>query len=314
MMTPPERATLIVNRAARGVARRFDGDRCLRYLRKRGLDVQLEYPASAREATAAAATAAGRGDDLVFVAGGDGSVRDVATALAGTATALAALPMGTVNVWARETGIPRGLRAAIDTHLAGQRVRADLGCAGAHRFLLMAGIGWDALIARSVRPRFKQSFGDLAYVLQAAQMLPCLRPVRTRWRADGSEREDQLAQMVLSNTRLYGGMVHLAPEASAGDGLLDGLALTPHTVIDFTRLAARLALGRLTGDRCAERFRVRAVEVLTPGLPVQLDGDYTGETPMRFSVQQQALLVSIPAGPLPAILRGAHRDGAAIPT
>jgi YegS/Rv2252/BmrU family lipid kinase len=306
MMSPPERATLIVNRAARGVARRFDGDRCLRYLRKRGLEVRLEYPASAREATAAAASAATRGDDLVFVAGGDGSVRDVATGLAGSATALAALPLGTVNIWARETGIPGALRAAIDAHLAGQRACVDLGRANGERFLLMAGLGWDALIARTVSPRLKRRLGDFAYLVRTAQLLPALRPLPARWRIEGAEFRGRLALMVVSNTRLYGGRVRFNPGAIADDGLLDGVALTPRTLVDGARLSAKLAAGRLAGDVRVQAFRARELEFVTPGIPVQLDGDYVGETPMRFAVEPGALLVSIPAGPLPPILGGAR--------
>ena len=128
------------------------------------------------EAIREAAQSATRGDDLLFVIGGDGSVRDAALGLAGSNTALAAVPAGTVNIWAKEAGIPNGLRAAVDAHITGQSVHIDLGRAAGQCFLLMAGIGWDAQVARNVAPWLKRHLGDIAYIIQAGWMLPQLRP------------------------------------------------------------------------------------------------------------------------------------------
>src|SRR5690606_3461937 len=124
---------------------------------------QLVIPESAEDATRHARLAAERGDDVLFVVGGDGSVRDTALGVAGSGTALAAVPSGTVNIWAREAGIPRSLRKSIDAHLEGQSVHMDLGRAGDHCFLLMAGVGWDAKIARQVSSGLKKRVGDIAY-------------------------------------------------------------------------------------------------------------------------------------------------------
>ena len=296
-------ATLIVNPLARGAGRRLpEPVRALRYLRARGLEARLELPGSALEATRAAAASAERGDDLLFVAGGDGSLRDAALGLAGSGTALAAVPAGTVNVWARETNLPRGLRAAIDSHLEGQAIRMDLGRAGPGCFLLMASVGWDARIAARVSFRLKRHVGDLAYVFAGVLMLPGLRAQRTDWTADGHERQGPLALMVVSNTRLYGGRVRFAPLARATDGLLDVVALQPRSAAEVMRLSLRLARGRLAGDPAALVEQATELEVHTPGLAVQVDGDYLGESPVTLRIDPGALLVSVPAGPLPAIL------------
>jgi diacylglycerol kinase family enzyme len=176
--------------------------------------------------------------------------------------------------------------------------RADGGC-----FLLMAGIGWDAEVTREVSPRLKKRVGDIAYIVQGALMAPRVRTRIVRWSADDATREGPLAVMVVSNTRLYGGRVRFTPEALANDGALDVAARFPRTVRDAARLAGKLALNRLSGDSCVYEGRVTAVEVETPGMAVQLDGDYAGETPMRFSVEPGALRVSLPEGELPPILR-----------
>ena len=307
-MTEPRSATVLVNPAARGVSERFDGSRIVRYLGRRGIEARLTVPSAPLEAIREAAQSATRGDDLLFVIGGDGSVRDAALGLAGSTTALAAVPAGTVNVWAKEAGIPHGLRAAVDAHITGQSVHIDLGRAAGQCFLLMAGIGWDAQVARNVAPWLKRHLGDLAYVTQAGWMLPQLRPTPTRWRAAGEWMEEPLAWMVLGNTRLYGGRIHLTPDAAIDDGKLDLIALCPRNVLEGARLAAKVAVAHFRDDPRVFEQRSHEVHIETPGLPVQMDGDFAGETPMTFSADPAALLVSIPGGRLARIFTRPHID------
>ena len=307
-MTPPRSATVLVNPAARGVAQRVDSSRLMRYLSRQGVEARLAIPPSPLEATREAEQAGKRGDELLFVVGGDGSVRDAALGLAGSDTALAAVPAGTVNIWAKEAGIPRRVRAAVDAHLHGQSVHMDLGRAGEQCFLLMAGIGWDAEIARRVPMWLKRHVGDLAYMTQAAWMLPRLRPRHACWTAGADAFEKPLAWMVLGNTRLYGGRIQLTPEAAIDDGQLDLIAFCPEDIFDGARLAAKLGIGNFSGDSNVIEGRAREVRIETPGLAVQLDGDFVGETPMTFRSEPGALLVSVPSGPLSPIFAREHVD------
>jgi len=301
MSQPVKKATLLVNFAARGVRPDLNAEGAVAYLRRQGLDAVLALPASSAEATEAARQSALRGDDLLFVVGGDGSLRDAADGLAGSDTALAAIRGGTANVWAKEVGIPRGTRAALDAHLAGQRLRMDLGRADSHPFLLMAGIGFDAAVTRDVPRGLKRRLGPVAYVLQGVRILPGLHSPILSWVADGQSTRAPAIALIIGNTRLYGGLIELTPDASADDGMLDLCAIHPRGVIDGLRLMTRIAARRFHNDASAIRSRVHDVSVETPGLPVQLDGDFVGETPMRFTIEPGALVVSIPAGPLPAI-------------
>ena len=308
MTTPYRRATFLVNPVARGVSKRLpDPERAVRYIRKRGLEVDLVVPGSPGEATDAARRAAERGDELLFVAGGDGTLRDVAQGLVGSNTALAPLPAGTVNILAREIDLPLSVRGAIDEHLAGQRTRMDVGRIGERCFLLMASVGWDAEVTRRINPDLKRRLGDAAYMLQGAMIIPRLKPEPARWRADDRLFEDDLAVLVISNTRLYGGRVEFSPGAYADDGQLDVVALCPHSVLDGARLSARLAVSRLEGDERVIQARAECVEFETPGFPVQADGDFICETPATIRVERGALWISVPAGELPDVLSGRDR-------
>lgn len=315
MPLPSGPVTVIVNAAARGVLRRFDAEACARYLGRRGYPATVVRPKSADGTREAAAAAARRGEAAVFVAGGDGTLRTVADGLLQTKTALAAIPAGTVNVLARELGLPRGLRAAVDAHLAGQRVAMDVGRANGVPFLLMASAGWDAEVARDVSLALKRQGGDLAYVLRGVLSLPRLRPRFARWTVglglglDAFAREAPVLSLVASNSRLYGGLLSFAPEATVDDGQLDIVALCPRGLRDGLGMAWSLVRRDVAAHPRSFTARTAGLEIETPGMPYQLDGDYGGETPLRLEVERRALLVSVPPGRLPGMFAAADQPG-----
>ena len=294
-------ATIVANPHARGM-RRFDTEEALRRLEERGYEARLELPDSPGGTAQAAGRAAERGDAFVFVLGGDGTVRLAAGAMAGSESALAVLPGGTANVWAKEAGIPRNLMRALDTHLDGQQVAMDLGRANGEPFLLMAGIGWDAEIAATVTPALKRKLGVLAYVLHGIPMLPRLRTTAAAWSAGSESAEEQAGLIVVSNTRLYGGFLMFSMGASARDGQLDACIFTPRTAGEALRQALRVVVRRHPGADGVRELRTPGFDVTTPGLPVQLDGDVVGETPVTLTVERGAIRMSVPAGALTPVL------------
>lgn len=292
------RARILVNPVARSVRRRFDPEGAMRFLRARGIEATLVFPSSTAEA---AREAADEGVDTLFVVGGDGTLRQASIGLAGTKTALAAIPAGTTNVWAREAGIPHGIRTAFESHVEGQRVRMDLGRANGVPFLLMVSAGWDADVVRSVNPAFKKRTGKTAYAISAARAFPFFRPVRAEMRSGIAHWDVHLAVAIISNTRLYGGLVEPSPGAVANDGLLDVCALCPERIVDSVRLTGRLFAHRMSSDIRAVTLRVPEFTIETAGIPYQLDGDFAGYSPLDITVDPGALLVSVPSGPLPRI-------------
>ena len=294
-------ATIVANPHARGM-RRFDTEEALRRLEERGYEASLELPDSPHGTAQAAGRAADRGDAFVFVLGGDGTVRLAAGAMAGSESALAVLPGGTANVWAKEAGIPRNLNRALDTHLDGQQVAMDLGRANGEPFLLMAGIGWDAEIAATVTPGLKRKLGVLAYVLHGIPMLPRLRTAEVAWSAGSESVEERAGLIVVSNTRLYGGFLMFSMGASARDGQLDACIFTPRTAGEALRQALRVVVRRHPGADGVRELRTPGFDVTTPGLPVQLDGDVVGETPVTLTVERGAIRMSVPGGSLTPVL------------
>ena len=146
-------------------------------------------------------------------AGGDGTVREVIQSLVGQKTTLGVLPLGTVNVWARETGIPLRLDQAREVLVQGVHRRIDVGRANDRYFLLMAGVGFDAEVARRVEASALTQMGlkMVDYFATTGWLAVTHQPARVTIRYDQGKRRTLNAQMiVIGNTRLYGGVMTFA--------------------------------------------------------------------------------------------------------
>jgi YegS/Rv2252/BmrU family lipid kinase len=284
-------------------------------LRARGAAVEVAATTRRGEGVTIARQAAAAGADVLFACGGDGTLNEAVNGLAGTETALAAFPAGTVNVWAREVGIPADPVRAVSLLWEGDVRRIDLGRAGDTYFLLMAGIGFDADVAAQVTRPEKRRWGPLAYlgrgIVTAARW-----PRQRMWlRLDGRALRRRLLFVVVGNTRLYGGVVNITHRAVADDGLLDvclfggqGLA---EKVWHFLRVATRSH----TRHPTVEYYRVRRFTLVTrPRAAVQVDGDSIGQTPMVFEAVPKALKVVVPRRSLDGLfLQPPEAEGLGLP-
>ena len=286
-----KRTLAIVNPTARGVPgieRLRDAISSLA-----GWEATLEATTRAGHATELARAAAQRGLDAVIACGGDGTINEIANGLAGSETAMATVRGGTANVWAKEIGVPKSASEAVHVLVNGEQRTMDLGRAGERYFLLMAGIGFDAGIVKRVSPGLKRRFGAVAY---AASVLRAFghRSVEADLIVDNDALPSPLYWLLLGNTRSFGGVLNVTHQAKANDGLLD-FCLLQHGGLPRLVWLAIWALLKRHQNRAEVVYRTASsIDVRTPGLPVQIDGDYLGETPMTFSIAPGALRVIVP--------------------
>jgi len=295
-----KRALAVYNPASRGRPSIEQVGRALDWLRGRGWEADLEVTRATGHATELAREAAARGFDALLACGGDGTVNEAANGLTGSITALAVLPGGTANIWAKEARIPRKPLDAVRLLEEAEARAIDLGRAswagGERYFVLMAGVGFDAAIVRSLSTKLKRRLGAAAYVLSGLRMAIGYRTARAQLQIDGEPCSSGLYWAVVGNTRNYGGLIDITHRARADDGALDLCLLDRGGLLRLAWLLPWLLLGR--HDRRAHVLyqRMRSLEAQTPGLPVQVDGEYLGETPMRFEVAPAALQVVVPHG------------------
>ncbi len=272
-----------------------DLERLVAPLRREGWQVEIGCTDRAGHATELARAAVERGCDMVVAAGGDGTVNEVVQALAGTQATLGVVPLGTGNVWAHEVGIPLDPPAAIRVLLEGRVRRVDLGMAGDRYFLLMAGVGYDAVVAQSTASSAKRRLGILAYVFRGAGVAFSYRGRRVVLDVDGVQRQYRALLVVIGNTRRYGGQVSLTPEARIDDGLLDVCVFRGVGLLHAAWYVLQVLIGRHTHDPGVAYFRARRMMVRSePPQLVQVDGDTIGETPMGFLVRNRFLKVIVP--------------------
>jgi len=240
----------------------------------------------------------------IIVAGGDGTLNEVVNGIlsmptASTKVRLGILPMGTMNVFARELGIPPKIKTAWQIILAGAEKQIDVGKVeflhsnrAARYFVQMAGIGLDARAIELVNLRLKQYVGPLAYIVA---LIKAMREPHPEIKAT-LENSHYTAQFVLiGNGQRYGGSYRVFPEANLTDGQLD-LCLF-HRVNFYWVLVSglKLLLTGKVGRNNVTRVKTNTLYITSNiRVPVQVDGEAAGELPVRISVIPRMLRVLVP--------------------
>jgi YegS/Rv2252/BmrU family lipid kinase len=208
------RACLITNpKSGRGGV---DLSEALTVLQANGWDVTVRQKLKGGMAEKLAREAVEQGYNVVVDCGGDGTLSEIINGVVGADIAVGTLPGGTANVWAHEMGISHELRRAAMQLVTATRRRVDVGHVdvnGKHGayFLMMAGIGIDAAVMSRVNKKLKNRIGKLAIGLAALESLPDVRVVPVQIDLDGSHWQGKLSQIVVGNTRRYGGFTSMTP-------------------------------------------------------------------------------------------------------
>lgn len=258
-----------------------------------GLKVEIQRTAGPGHATELACRLCGCGARVVVAAGGDGTVNEVTQALVGTDTALAVLPLGSGNDFARALGIPMDLAKAVEAVVRGQERRVDVGEAQGRYYLNALGMGIDGQIAHDYRThRFLR--GEVGYLLATVYEVFRFRPFWAEVELGDVRYQGEFLAVAAMNGPWAGGGFCLAPQARLDDGQLD-LALLGHyprlvrlAVLPKTRDGSYLKLARAKLLRAREAL-VRAERPLF----VHLDGELLPErvTTLKVELLPQALRV-----------------------
>jgi undecaprenyl-diphosphatase len=255
--------------------------------------------------TAALAVASGAG--LVVAAGGDGTVRACAQALAGSAIPLAIIPLGTANLTARALGVPHRIGQALRAGFGGKDRRIDLARAEGLTScspmicapmicVAMAGIGLDAAVVGATRPGRKRRLGWLAYAAAGAAWLAGPLAEFTITMDDGQPLTRRARCVVVGNAGLLPGGFVLLPDARLNDGVLDVGILAPDSPAGWAQVAGRVLARDRHQDRLLERYQARRVEIGSGcSLPRQVDGEMIGHgRTLTMSAWRGALTVRLP--------------------
>ncbi len=215
------------------------------------------------------------GCDVVFVAGGDGTVMAAATAMASSGVPLAILPTGTGNLLARNLDLPLNDEAAcLRIGIAGRDRAIDVAGVADRKFVVMAGLGFDAAIMRDAPEGLKKAVGWPAYVVSATKHLRGRGMRVTITLDDGTPLQRRVRTVVVGNVGKLQGNIPLLPDAKPDDGVLDIVVISIRNVLDWVRVGGRVMRRADVPDRRMERFTAKHVVIeASHTQPRQLDGD-----------------------------------------
>jgi diacylglycerol kinase (ATP) len=295
------RTCVIFNPTARGEkARRFR-----HHLDAIGKQSTLKHTVGAGDARRLAAEAVREGFEIVVAAGGDGTLNEVLNGFSDVPDGferarLGLLPLGTVNVFARELAIPTKLDAAWAAICQGREARIDLPMVDYHAkgmrecryFAQLAGAGLDARAVEMVQWQLKKKIGYLAYVVAG---LKALMGAQSQITATGGGHSVTGEQVLIGNGRLYGGQYRVFPQANLSDGLLEVCVFPRVTWFTLVHCGPSLLLRGTLPASATQGFQAESLTLSSPSItPLEADGELLGHLPATFSVQRSRLRVIVP--------------------
>jgi diacylglycerol kinase (ATP) len=246
------------------------------------------------------------GARLLVVVGGDGSVNEVANGIAGLPDVeVAVIARGTGWDFVRTYDIPRDVKAAVEVALNGRTREIDLGRAHFRRwdgseaesiFANSASAGMSGAIAQRANETTKGLGGKVSYAWATFAVFARWKTSEVRVRVGDEVRAGRMHDVVVANGRYFGGGMMMCPEAEPDDGLFDVLLIGDLTKRDLIVTLPKTYKGKHLPHPKAELLRGATVVVEAPEpLPIELDGEQPGTTPVRFDVVPKALRLRVPS-------------------
>ncbi|HEX7083454.1 MAG TPA: diacylglycerol kinase family protein [Gaiellaceae bacterium] len=268
----------------------------------RGEALLSERPGHLIELTRAAVEDGAR---LVVAVGGDGTLNEVVNGLAGADCELATIPLGTGMDFVRTYGIPTRFEDAVRVALEGAPRTID---AGRVRFRTWAGdeaerwfanvgsVGMSGAVAHRANGMSKALGGRATFFYALTRVFLEWRNTEVRVTLDGAERHGPMHDVVVANGAWHGGGMMLAPDARPDDGLFDVVLIGDVSKRDFLTTAPKIYKGRHVAHPKVEVLRSARVAVdADERLPIELEGEHVGTTPVTFELVPGALRVRAPA-------------------
>jgi diacylglycerol kinase (ATP) len=299
-------AKVIVNPVAGAYSTRRKWPRISRLLNHIGLSFDYEYTEGTGHAIELAKAAVSDGYRYLVAVGGDGTVNEVANgilrSMGADNTALSIISTGTGSDFARSTGLPRRYVGACSCLTSPRRLLIDVGVVEYTRdgqlerrfFINYAGLGFDATVVEATE-RFPKYFGGtIPYVVGLLRTFIGYRNKPVALRVGDNVESARILSVVIANGSYIGGGMHIAPEASLNDNLLDMVVIGDIGKLDLLKSMPMVYKGthgkhpKVTMGK-ADRITVESSERIL----VSADGELLGEGPASFWVMPSALSIVV---------------------
>jgi YegS/Rv2252/BmrU family lipid kinase len=294
-----------------------------RFWTSQGWNLHIESTRYTGHATELARQAAAADHRLVFAAGGDGTLNEVANGLVGTASALAPMPVGTANSFAKELGLPRpnvlypdyllevsqalarGRIQAMDVGYVEPQTAQSFGLNGdqptvwpGRHWLLWASTGIDGFVVRQIEPRARwfKYLGPAGYFARALAFLPQFHGLHSTITVDDQTLEGDYLLINVSNCRMWlGGELRLNQNAVLDDGFFELWLFRGKHWPRLFSYGLEITRKEHLNNPDVSVLRCQQVQVTTTApMAYHLDGEPIAETPFTTSLHRGALLLLAP--------------------
>lgn len=297
----PVRTCVIFNPTAKGdKARNFR-----KQLGEFAADAEMRPTTHAGAARELAAAAVKEGFQTIVAAGGDGTLNEVVNGIGDADRGyercrFGVIPLGTVNVFALEVGMPFALKKAWDVVRAGKERVIDLPQVTfrvgdktvTRRFLQMAGAGWDARAVELVNWTLKKRIGRFAYIWAG---LGALKPPEAKVVVRGGNHTEEGDFVLVGNGKFYAGKYAFLFKADLADAVLDITVFPKFQWASLAGCVTNFLLGRYFRPGCQPYFQTPKASITSQAVtPLQLDGELVGHLPAEISILPKTLRVIVP--------------------
>lgn len=290
----------IVNARARSDAARGFAAHVGELFKARGARVDTVVVERGRDLLPIARRYAKTGCTTIVAAGGDGTVSAVASALVGSEAALGVLPLGTLNHFAKDAGIPLGLDAAVDTIVAGHTRLVDVGEVNGHIFVNNSSLGlYPAIVAERSELQRRGMRKWLAFIHAIAKIMRRVPHFHASLHADGKyDSRDKTPFIFVGNNAYHASGLKIGERQHLDGGKLWVCSAPDAGRAELIGMAARALFGRL---RPRELKVLEAEELWVSTrrfrrIHVANDGEIVAtRSPLHYRIRPQALRVIVPA-------------------
>lgn len=294
------KALFIINPVSGGKKKDGVPELIQKYVDSTIFDFETTFSTGISDARDIAKQAAGK-YDIIAAVGGDGTVNEVASAIAGTNSVLAIIPYGSGNGLSRFLSIPMDVEGAFATFNKGRTISIDAGKMNGHWFFNMAGMGFDAHISHVFAHGSKKR-GFISYFKSSLQEINKYEPQLYKLDIDGVKYEREAFMLSMANSSQYGNNAHVSPTASVQDGLLDVCIIKPFPLYRFPEMGLRMFTKTADSSQFVEIIKGKHIIITRskPG-PVHLDGEP--------QIEGAEIKIDVVPGALKVIVGSSYKNG-----
>ncbi|RAP26165.1 hypothetical protein DID78_06975 [Candidatus Marinamargulisbacteria bacterium SCGC AG-343-D04] len=228
----------------------------------------------------------------IVVAGGDGTINSIINMISKTTIPLGIIPTGTVNILARELGVPFSVQSACRRIIRGETLNIDMGKVNGRYFACMSGVGFDAKVIKHTSFKMKTLIGIIGFGITAAKQLCRLKSRKIRFRINEDNEIKESYFLLVSNVKYYAGNYVLSHDVSVNDGQLDAISLTKPNINHLLGFMWHIINGTLKESDYVEFMKVSSLHLAADEYHhIHVDAEYMGKESASFGIEPNALRV-----------------------